>query len=707
MKKLIISILFILISTPVWATVYYVRDGGGSVYGTSNGTNVCNGQTNAVYSLGASPNCAVKNPMLILGSGCGNYGGSTCDVSRLISSSDTVDINGDSDISGQAQYCIGAGCLTTTSGNCPNGYGINCTMANLPSGSVGNPTIIQTTPGSTHQAQLWGNNGVNQVLEMDGSYILANNLEITDHSTCGNGAPVNACSGSGGPWGGKMSLVFYGGTGSEIENSWIHGGAHSGTDSDNFSNFTSYNNIIAGNAFNGEGPGGIYSGSALTVSGTNTWQNDIIVYSGCIENYPLHSNSPYDTANYSKCYEDNNSGQGDSFGFQSNTTSLSGSLYIINSDISFGQQDGLDFLHTGSGNVYIYRTRFEGNMGQQVKLNVTNAYIENSEIIGDCFYFADSGLQYTGGNYPDYCRAAGDQIALVMNGGTYTIDNTTMLAVAPAHIDAGTSAACSGTFNMYNDNVIGGYNRLGGSGYAKWIDTECTSGSYTLNEDYNHVWNTSAQSQCGSSPGTHDKCSDTTAGTSTAMTSSIIGPTAYYSGNDLGHLMYPASSGQLISNANSGVSLQGTANDFNNYSRGSFWTIGSYQINSTVAGGSVCFSDGECASGTCTGNICAAASCSSNGISCSINSNCCSNSCISGLCAGYTCGDGTITSPEVCDTLGQNLNGQSCVSQGYSGGTLGCNAGCLSFNTSSCYNITATNSNSLNGKCILGGKDKF
>ena len=698
-KLLIVSLLF---TTPAWATTWYVRDGGGT-YGTTSTT--CNGQTNAVYTTNGGPNCAVKNPMMIMGSGCGNYGGGTCDVATKIGASDTVDINGDSDTSpgNQAQYCIGAGCLSTTSGNCPNGYGINCTMANIPSGTIGNVTTVQTTPGSTHQAQLWGNNGVNQVVEMDNSYVLMNNLELTDHSTCGVGAPIDACNTStGGPWGGKMSLVFYGGTGSEIENSWIHGGAHSGTDSDNITGFTSYNNIISGNAFNGEGPGGIYSGSALTVAGVNTWQNDIIVYSGCIENYPLHSTSPYDTANYAKCYEDNNSGQGDSFGFQSNTTSLTGTVYIINSDISFGQQDGLDFLHCGSGTVYIYRTRFEGNMGQQVKLNVTSAYIENSLIIGDCFYFADSGIEYTGGNYPDYCRAAGDQMNFVMNGGTYTIDNTTLLAVAPAIIDIGASSACAGTLNWYNNNIIGGYDRLFSSGQAKWFDPECTSGSYTLNEDYNHVWNTGAQSQCA---GAHDKCSDTSAGTTTTLTTSMLGPTAYYGGNDLGHKLYSASSGQLVGNANNAITLQGTSADFNGYSRGSSWDIGGYQHSSTVSNGGTCFSNGECSSGTCSNNICSG-SCTSNGGSCSSGSTCCSTFCSASQCVAYICGDGVVTSPEVCD--GANLNGQSCTSQGFTGGSLSCAGNCLSFVTTSCTSGGSSGvRDAITGSCIISGSVKY
>ncbi|UCF67136.1 MAG: hypothetical protein JSV80_15370 [Acidobacteriota bacterium] len=58
-------------------------------------------------------------------------------------------------------------------------------------------------------------------------------------------------------------------------------------------------------------------------------------------------------------------------------------------------------------------------------------------------------------------------------------------------------------------------------------------------------------------------------------------------------------------------------------------------------------------------------------------------------CSGPTdnseslCGDGVAEgTAETCD--GSDLKGESCVSQGFSGGTLGCAADCLSFDTSSC-----------------------
>src|SRR3989339_594807 len=52
------------------------------------------------------------------------------------------------------------------------------------------------------------------------------------------------------------------------------------------------------------------------------------------------------------------------------------------------------------------------------------------------------------------------------------------------------------------------------------------------------------------------------------------------------------------------------------------------------------------------------------------------------------CGNNLQESGEVCD--GTDLAGESCASQGYSSGTLACQAGCLAFGTSSCVITTTT-----------------
>jgi hypothetical protein len=52
---------------------------------------------------------------------------------------------------------------------------------------------------------------------------------------------------------------------------------------------------------------------------------------------------------------------------------------------------------------------------------------------------------------------------------------------------------------------------------------------------------------------------------------------------------------------------------------------------------------------------------------------------------GPVCGDSVAQPPEVCD--GTDLAGEDCVSQGFTGGTLGCQAGCTGFDTSGCTGV--------------------
>jgi parallel beta-helix repeat protein len=57
-----------------------------------------------------------------------------------------------------------------------------------------------------------------------------------------------------------------------------------------------------------------------------------------------------------------------------------------------------------------------------------------------------------------------------------------------------------------------------------------------------------------------------------------------------------------------------------------------------------------------------------------------------GCVATENCGDGIINDGEACD--GTNLSEETCILKGFDGGTLACSAGCMTFDTSSCYTDT-------------------
>jgi len=60
----------------------------------------------------------------------------------------------------------------------------------------------------------------------------------------------------------------------------------------------------------------------------------------------------------------------------------------------------------------------------------------------------------------------------------------------------------------------------------------------------------------------------------------------------------------------------------------------------------------------------------------------------SACAAPARCGDGIVNGMDVCD--GMALNGATCISQGFDAGQLGCQAGCMAFDTSACTNCQPT-----------------
>jgi hypothetical protein len=74
------------------------------------------------------------------------------------------------------------------------------------------------------------------------------------------------------------------------------------------------------------------------------------------------------------------------------------------------------------------------------------------------------------------------------------------------------------------------------------------------------------------------------------------------------------------------------------------------------------------------------------------------------LCTGVpVCGDNTAEGTEVCD--GTDLAGEDCVSQGFTGGTLGCLADCTGFDTSGCTGGPVCGDNIAEGTEACDGTD--
>src|ERR1019366_1494636 len=314
MKK--ICLLIALLSTCIFnmsiahATNWYVRDGGGSVYGTSQAVNTCNGLTNVVYSFGVSPNCALNHPSWVLGAGyvpCPYPTGTYACTTRLLQSGDTLYIDGDSDINSgqQAQYVIGVGMPNVAYPG--NSYPSNCGLNLIVAGTSGNNTRIIGT--GNHKPQLWGNGSTQYILEAQNGYVTFQNLEITSHSGCGLGFGVNACLG-GGTYGYDGIRFEDGGnvTGANytFQDMYIHNMKRYGLVTINDNGVGG--NLSGINTFTrvwliGNGQGGFSTSQyAVWTNGvTLNWNQPIAEWSGCEEAYPLTNSGIDNPLNYSNC----------------------------------------------------------------------------------------------------------------------------------------------------------------------------------------------------------------------------------------------------------------------------------------------------------------------------------------------------------------------------------------------------------------------
>jgi hypothetical protein len=226
--KLILSLIAVLgvsalSAVSAHATTWYVRDGGGTKV-------QCTGTTNAVYpGSGSAQACAFNHPGYILGWGCTSI--TNCDANPIISSGDTLYIDGDSDVTpgAQAQYEIGydstnpSGFFHETYGNCVSSSTYVCNMGNLPAGlsSAVRTSIIGT---GTHKPQLWGTQRITQVLSADNNHVWLQWLEITDHQACAFNDPTGACDYSAspyGPW--AVDGLYLGGDDVNVTDVYVHG----------------------------------------------------------------------------------------------------------------------------------------------------------------------------------------------------------------------------------------------------------------------------------------------------------------------------------------------------------------------------------------------------------------------------------------------------------------------------------------------------
>lgn len=443
--RLSISLIFLFISSPAWATTWYVRDGGGTA-------TQCTGQTNAVYVSGTGQPCAFNHPAWVIG--VSGYNGTPS--TQLLQGGDTLYIDGDSDVTpgSQAQYIAGYGMPNSTT-PCNTAGKYNCYMTNLPAGSNGAPTSVIGT--GTHKPQLYSTLNSYHVLQASNNYITLQWIEITDHYNCAFNDPTNPCPElDGDPQFDGLNIA---GNNLILTDVYVHG----------LSRYGIYGGALGNSIFTrlwviGNGQGGFMVGQDgnEVVTGTLTFNQPIVEWNGCAEAYPLTNTGIDNPLNYSNCFGQSNGGYGDGLAFGATGGEAAGNWTLIGpGSLSFNTQDGWDILHgiSGTGTDQADKLRFEGNGGQQLKITGAIDNITNNIIIGDCGWWYGAAQSEPSSMGPgDACRAGNTTIRFTVGTGVNVnfINNTIMnTGITFEYYDDGNG--CDGTTVITSkNNIIGG-----------------------------------------------------------------------------------------------------------------------------------------------------------------------------------------------------------------------------------------------------------
>lgn len=383
------------------AATYYVRpDGGTSVQ--------CNGTSDAAYpGSGNHQACAWNSLMEALPPKSYNQNNPA-----LIQGGDTLVIDSGTYMVGWSPSAVGE----WGDNVCDAAYAPGCVPQAIPSGTAGQPTRIVGAgwdSGCANPPHLWGTQGANQVLDLDGSsHVVVACLDLTDHSECTtNYGPdsdyscVNKAGTTGttpphyGPWADK-ALHAQDSSDITLQDLDIHGFADMGVQAGRISDWTVTRVKVRGNGevgWNGDLGGNNHNS---TNSGTLTFTDLDVSWNGCQETYPVDGT-------YINCFGQNEGGYGDGFA----EAWTGGAFVFVRPVFEYNTQDGLDLLYAnGAGSISVDRGLFGYNAGNDLKTS-GNATVTNSLFIAWCNAMQDSGMAIAGdgssGVSGTMCRAGG------------------------------------------------------------------------------------------------------------------------------------------------------------------------------------------------------------------------------------------------------------------------------------------------------------
>ena len=705
---------------------WYVRDGGGT-------PTQCTGHANSVYQgSGTGLSCAINHPSWILGSPGGTQLIAASDTLNIVGDSDiswnfivsgvsslpavgdvytvgsvpyTITLslptgftsgtiaasgasippasgtliraagNGSASISysaigtAQAKFMIGYGMPNQgSSAYCSVSWAYACGMNGVPAGTDSSHPTKVIGIGS-QRPQLWGTQGMGQVLSFTNGNVDIENLEITSHSPCSyQGADPNgvvdgisaACPYTGGtfPFGlFAKSGIAIGGDNVTTKNLFVHRVASQNIwFSAPMSNWNSTNDI-----FTGSGQGGALTNTNNnneSFSGTNSMTNDIWAFGGCSEHYPdPYPNNPLDYRNYHHCCDQACGGYSLGGGFmQQSDSAPCGNWNITGSKFLYNIKTNIDLLHCSSiGTFNFYRSISEGSTGEALKIgNPTTVNLEESQLIGNAISWMSSPLSTivspkaidnstVGAAGLAICRGGAVTIFGGLKNGTVNYINSDVSGNCVALIEtkSGDNLCPNDHINAVNTKFIGGdmwtndnsaptgqrdqgipislYYVGGTTGNN---DGPCgTPSAIPLTLTNSSCYNVGTYAGVGCNSGTNTVTYDPmlTGESSLGAISNWLGPNSYYSGTSLSSLLYLQPTSPLRHSATtSAVFTNGSSNDINGTAANTPPDIGAVQFGS-----------------------CAPTNCSVNGWNCGTPSDGCSGTLNCGSCTSpQTCGGG-------------------------------------------------------------------
>jgi len=544
MKKLLLGVLLVL-STPAFATTWFVRTDGGTRYDATNApTGQCNGKADASYAstggTGVNQACAYQDFRYLYDDDAGtdHYTGAW-----VISGGDTVIIRG---------CTAGVNQIYPSNPNCrigwdrPSGGSLNnwcyfspnvpfdCYSAPIPSGTATQHTRIlgenyascntSNNPKdySSRLTQLFAGFGDQFTINLVGSqYVDLECLEITTHNqvspgNAGAGGNCNQSTGSPAyPQACSTSSIIddFAQNGIKTSNTtanvtlqdvYIHGFTHDGIQGPIGGVLQMTRVFVGFNAqagINFDDGSDTPDGAGSQILASYVW----VIGNGCFEQYPIVSAFPARA-----CYDNNSGGFGDAWSGQDTVLDV---FHCDHCVTEYNTKDAFIGPHTQVADLAITNSVAIGNMGTAWKwgnaLNATTLF-QNNLTVSNCYRMGETvpgapqnfnvstGL---GGSYlSNYCRAGGNSFQINTRPGSVNhFYGNTIIAANPTIFEGDCGFYTSGNvFNQEDCSTVP--NTFKDNLYLGYIDPNTTAsapGLYLANAGSNYQFTGSYADQFG------------------------------------------------------------------------------------------------------------------------------------------------------------------------------------------------------------------